>query len=74
VLVSLDDGDEVEGEPRAWKRSGDRWVGGRAVTPRAWPGHLHRRLRGGQDLRRPPRSQARGLGSVTTVNWAVPSA
>jgi len=27
VLVTLDDGEEVEGELRAWKRLSERWVG-----------------------------------------------
>ena len=73
VLVRLDDGDEVEGELRAWKRFGDGWVG--SVKLRRGPGHgtppVTSRRTG---PRRPPPSQARGMGSVTTIEWAVPLA
>lgn len=36
VLVTLDDGDEAEGELRAWKRGSDGWVG--SVQWRRGPG------------------------------------
>ena len=36
VLVTLDDGDEAEGELRAWKRGPDGWVG--SVQWRRGPG------------------------------------